>query len=358
MKSKKWIKVLLILVIVSINLLYLINYIVDPFNIFHTKFLEKQSQINERFLKIEYLEKNHMNYNSYMFGSSRIGTTHPSTVEKYIPDSHFYNLSAASATFYDYVKHLEYLIKEKYPFENLYLQIDIDHMANYKISTFSKKLHPFVLNESLYKFYIEHLNGFFPVNIKEKIKMNYFNNKEKKSKDAYLLEFGIWTNLRSEKKLIQNCNKYVESVASFHKKNIRGVRFSKKYYNRKALERILFLCNKNNINLYIYTMPHNKNMMDTYEVKDYLEFLKQLSSITDFYDFSGYNTITMNNCNYYEDSHYRPLVGKIIAGRIFNDKSMEIPDDFGVLVTEDNIDIHLESLREQIKNYDLNKSIE
>ena len=44
--------------------------------------------------------------------------------------------------------------------------------------------------------------------------------------------------------------------------------------------------------------------------------------------------------------------------KIFNDKSVEVPKDFGVLVTKDNIDKHLENLRKQIKEYDLNKILE
>ncbi len=96
-------------------------------------------------------------------------------------------------------------------------------------------------------------------------------------------------------------------------------------------------------------------MMDGFIVDDYLRYLKEISNITDFYDFSGYNTITMNNYNYYESSHYRPLVGAIIAGRIFNDKSIKIPNDFGVFVTKDNITEHLSNLKKQIEIYDKNK---
>ena len=44
--------------------------------------------------------------------------------------------------------------------------------------------------------------------------------------------------------------------------------------------------------------------------------------------------------------------------KIFNDKSVEVSEDFGVLVTKDNIDEHLENLRKQIKEYDLNKVLE
>lgn len=59
---------------------------------------------------------------------------------------------------------------------------------------------------------------------------------------------------------------------------------------------------------------------------------------------SGYNSITLNNCNYYESKHYRPHVGDMIAARIFLDKDKVVPDDFGVFVTKENIDKHIGKL--------------
>ena len=91
--------------------------------------------------------------------------------------------------------------------------------------------------------------------------------------------------------------------------------------------------------------------MDTFVIKDYLAYLKDIATITDFYDFSGYNSITTNNCNYYERSHYRPFIGKLIAARIFNDKTVKVPDDFGQLVTKENITEHLQMLKKNIINY-------
>ena len=38
-----------------------------------------------------------------------------------------------------------------------------------------------------------------------------------------------------------------------------------------------------------------------------------------------------------------------------NVENKNIPEDFGVLLTKDNIDEHLENLRNQIEEYDLNK---
>ena len=73
---------------------------------------------------------------------------------------------------------------------------------------------------------------------------------------------------------------------------------------------------------------------------------------TNYYDFSGYNTVTTNDCNYYETSHYRPLVGNLIAARIFHDSTISVPDDFGKFITKNTIDNHIILLKKQIDEYE------
>jgi hypothetical protein len=354
MNSKRWLKTWIILIALSIPLLISVNYIVDPLNILHTKFLKQDFQTNERFLKVEYLDKNNFKYNSYLFGSSRIGTTNTEDIEKYIPNSKFYNLTISSGNFYDYLYHLKYFIKKKYPIKNIYLQIDIGNMGYYGNSNlgYLGKLYPPVVNESLDMFYIKYLTSFLPMSIKGKIQLNMTEAKENEN---HISTTGIHTSKTKEQLLISNCKEYVKNEQSFHKnyKRIFSAIFIKETI--EALKNIQAICKDNNITLYVFTTPINKNMMDTIKVNDYFSFLKAISIVTDFYDFSGYNSITMNNCNYYEYSHYRPLVGKLIAGRIFNDTMMDIPSDFGVYVTKSNIDEHILDLKEQIKRYDLNK---
>jgi len=58
---------------------------------------------------------------------------HPEIIEKYIPDSKFYNLTASGATLNDDLRILEYFIDRKYNVKNVYLQIDIrENMDAYK----------------------------------------------------------------------------------------------------------------------------------------------------------------------------------------------------------------------------------
>ena len=355
MNSKQWIKswVLMVMFIFSISMS--VNYLVDPFDIFHTSILKHQHQVNERFAKIEFLDKNNKKFNGYMFGSSRIGTTYPSSIEKYIPNSKIYNLTMASANLYDYMMNLKYFVKKQYPINTIYLQLDIENMNQYGKfeSIFYKKLHPYVLDESLPWFYTQHLIGLFPMNIKGKINKNLHYDYENRT--DYFLDIGMWTKPGKEQHLINDCKSYVENEPEFHLNYKRKVKYRTAKGSMSALSEIKSICQKHNIKLYVFITPHNQNMMDTFVLDDYLKYIKDISEITDFYDFSGYNSITTNNCNYYESSHYRPYIGELIAARIFNDKSINVPTDFGVFVNKNNIDLHLKKLREEINEYEISK---
>jgi hypothetical protein len=86
-------------------------------------------------------------------------------------------------------------------------------------------------------------------------------------------------------------------------------------------------------------------VLDHFLEEDYISFLRGLSEITPFWDFSGYNSVTTDNKNYLDHSHYNPSVSRWIAARIFNDQTVMVPKDFGVWVTRKNIDSHLENLK-------------
>ena len=83
---------------------------------------------------------------------------------------------------------------------------------------------------------------------------------------------------------------------------------------------------------------------------------QKLASIIDFYDFSGLNSVTRNNLNYYEEDHYRYLVGNMIVKRIFGCGNINVPDDFGVLVTKNNVNEHITKQRWELENYLANKN--
>lgn len=353
MNAKKWIKVWMIIVISIPTIIGSINYTVDPYYVFHKEDTFYRGPSNIGFIKIEYLNENKDKYNSYMIGSSRIGTTDPKDIEKYIPGSKFYNLFLAGANLNDIRIHLEYMIKEKYPINNLYVQIGIHNMSNCKFNELSKsQTHPYVMNTPLIPFYLDRL---FSLDYKmyiakyEDFRGEYIYHHQCNIKN------GVFNYINKDRWIKENHDDYVRNEKTFYIKNTRKEVYTERAEVEKNLRIINNICNKNNIKLILFITPHSRIMFDTYDIDSYLEFIKTISKFNTFYNFSGYNSVTTNDYNYYEDSHYLPHVGRLIAARIFKDQTIKVPNDFGVYVTKDNIDEHLKNFKEQIINYDKSK---
>ena len=81
------------------------------------------------------------------------------------------------------------------------------------------------------------------------------------------------------------------------------------------------------------------------------EWKRKIVEISDVFDFSGYNSITTeaihnNMKNYTENSHYTPQIGNLILNRILSYKEEKVPEDFGILINQENIESNLEKIRQ------------
>lgn len=356
MTYTRWIFVVISLMTLPLISLGIINYIIDPFSVFHSGILPYDYEINERFNKIKHLDQHHDRYNAYIMGSSRSGTTSPSLLEKHIPGSHFYNMTVAGCTQYDNEQHLRYFIEKKYPIKHIFLQIDVSDIYGFKApeGNYNAKHHPHIMHTSDSLFYLSYLTILPVKRFIEKIKVNYFEG-HKNYLRYDLTQSGRWYVDYLEAQIQADPLKYVQEQSSFNQKLSRGSKGTKIKENIHALKRFKALADAQNINLIVYIAPHNHHMMDTFEHQSYLEYLGEISKITPFWDFSGYNAITLNDGYYYESSHYRDLLAELIVKRIFNDHSSAIPHDFGHYITANNIEAHLQNqamalaIRDEIK---------
>lgn len=82
------------------------------------------------------------------------------------------------------------------------------------------------------------------------------------------------------------------------------------------------------------------------------------------WDFSGYNTVTMEPVPareeketlmryFWEPRHYKKLTGDLILDRVLNFRSetRTLPDDFGVMLSQDNVERLIETARVQRQDY-------
>ncbi|MGB3691801.1 MAG: hypothetical protein WBG70_00080 [Spirulinaceae cyanobacterium] len=134
--------------------------------------------------------------------------------------------------------------------------------------------------------------------------------------------------------------------------------FSSKYFAN--FEEVVKLCQKHNIDLKVFISPAHatqwESIRSTGRWPVFEEWKRKLVAVTPVWDFSGYNSITRENIrdemnNYSDNSHYTKPVGDLILNRIFSYQEENIPEDFGILLTPENIDSHLAKIRADRENW-------
>ena len=145
---------------------------------------------------------------------------------------------------------------------------------------------------------------------------------------------------------------FAEEVSSVYK----NYTFTAEYleYFKKTIK----FCKDNNIRLWVYMSPMYSKHFDAIYAAGYFDkyafYERRIVEITDFIDFTGHNTVSDNINNYWDSSHLREELTHIVIGKIFDDLSVKVPSDFGVMVTKENIEAHLMDLRTKIKKVNLN----
>ena len=122
----------------------------------------------------------------------------------------------------------------------------------------------------------------------------------------------------------------------------------------QKLQEIIEICRQKNINLKVLVSPIHATQMQTIEAAglwdDFENWKREVSKITPFFDFATYNQITtepISNTmkNFSDSAHYTKRVGDLVLNRVFNYRESEVPRDFGVYVSYQNIESHLETVR-------------
>ena len=128
--------------------------------------------------------------------------------------------------------------------------------------------------------------------------------------------------------------------------------FSQQYWS--DFVKIVELCQENKIDLKVFISPAHATQWESIKItgkwNTFEQWKREIVKLTPVWDFSGFNSITteaiqpkMNN--YVDNSHYSPMIGNLILDRIFNDQTESIPQNFGILLTTENIEQHLTSIK-------------
>lgn len=368
MNNKKWIKILLVLCILGFAFVGFVNYIVDPYGFNNKVIINKinskkysNTLMTTRF-KANILENG--NFDTIMLGTSRIGVINPDIVNKYL-NSNTFNLDyPASNTiiqnkFFKYATHYN---------EIKYLIYSVDFLSFNKNKIIKNDFKEFYeLEKKIDNFKtISNYDIYFNIETFSKsIKLVIKNILNKQPNDViYLPKNGM----REYQNYIEDDKQGKFDIDESISNDIKSY-FSPKgfYYNYEFsyeylehFKNTIEYCKKNNIEVFVYMTPLYSELFDAINSANYYDefekFKKEIVKITDFIDFTGHTSITTNKNNYWDASHLKVEKTEEIMKNILNFDSTISQEKIAVKVTKENIDEHLENLRKQIQDYDLNKT--
>lgn len=333
------------------GLIVFINYVVDAYGVTRKDFSRQFQEPNQGFIKMKYLLTHPDRFDSFVFGAS---TAYQIDNLK-IPDGRYYNLASSEALPAEHLENIRLLLKRGVTVRNIVIALD-DFSCQLRAAKHHDDLlwqpHYLISGKSKADFYSEYyvkLGRFFP-SLGKYIRHNYTKSgKDEAQKILYDFE-------RSGRAICLTCD---DEIARDPGKHVRDPKFDKpRHYDgnsldeaMKSMAELVRLASAEHIRLIVLINPVHQTTYLATDLELFFRFKKELAGLTPYFDFSGLNSVTTNNLYYHETSHFREAVGDMMLARIFGQPRVPLPADFGVLVTKENVDAHIEQQRREIAHF-------
>lgn len=276
----------------------------DPYNVFHYDAIRFNGvEPNQNFIKTRYILDNPTRFDSFLFGSSRVGMIDVSKIK----EGRFYNMSYSEGLPQEHLGNLKCFVANGVKISNVWLGLDniscFSDPERHKKSLMRK---PYPADGNLWKFYLPYINCSKAFHALDTI-LGAKKSDGEKEKDFYATG-NSW--LSQETNLDEKANR-----PAWDKRFTP--RFDKSI---EEIKEIVDLCKENGIKLKVFVNPL---YVDTYKKcleEGYGDFLSELGKVTPYYDFSTIPQTTNRN-DYIETSHYRFEVGDYLI------KCLEDPEE-------------------------------
>ena len=327
------------------------SIMLDPFNVFHVMNIRDNGvEPNQNYVKMKYILVNPEKFNAFMFGSSRVGAIHTDKIH----GERVYNMTYSVGLPSEHLNNMKTFLANNIIPSKIYIGVDDissterkEAHVNQPLRCPYEDLHDDVIHFcSLYVFSSAAAESINTI-------INYSPSEaNKKNVARYLYKYGWWCDYGMKTNFDWS---RVRFVPSFESRSSSSINTNKKLINEvlNYIKEIADLCRENNIKLVIFTNPmHYITYMNSLD-NNYLNFLEGLADITDFYNFSSLNDITLDNNNYFETSHYKPETGDLLINIMCS--GVNYPElqaqGFGVKVTRDNIHELINMLSTQAEDF-------
>ncbi len=340
---RKWIGVFIATIIIVGTLVCGFNLLVDPFGIFGDVMFDwyayNMTQ-NPRAAKIAYLDKNYKMYDSYIIGCSKTSSYSTEELNRYYGGASFYNMLMYGGDMYDIELTTKYVL-ENYDVKNIVINMGLEETVRYDTQADEMKsnLHAKVDGSSLLTYYSKYTFA-NPSYAFSKIAARYNDDYLVNENDVFLPKTGAYDKSVRDVEPVGSLSEFISSYPSF-KTVLKKETLEAKDQCLGSIQRMKKMCQDEGVSFKLIISPIFHTEMDIYDKGQLEDFLVELSHITDYWDFSGYNSVSYEPRYFYDPYHFRNGVGEMALARIFGDERVYVPEDLGRHVTEDNIAEHL-----------------
>ena len=304
----------------------------DPFKVIkeYDDYSYSSFALNRDYVSTTVLAKNlkKHNYNSFIFGSSRTLAFQASSWSKYLSKNDSpYIFDASSESLWGIYTKLKYLDSLNEKVDNVLIilcrDVSFNTKGNSKGHLFIK--HPLTSNENNLAFQSEFFKSFLSVSFLKNFIWYKISGTYNPSMAGYVenrkITYDVITNqvniIDQEDEITKYPKEYYQKrSALFYERKGEQVdsvdRIKKEHL--VMLKEIAHILKKHNTNYKVVISPLYEQIKFSKGDQQVLENI----FANNIYDFSGKNTFTESYENFYENSHYRPVVGDSILRMIYS----------------------------------------
>ena len=340
-----------IFVIVTASVVTL-NYAVDPMWCFNheTPYAEWREFIDERIQKTNLLQYRNFKIDTLIIGTSRSLGISPNT---FGPNGMNFALTGCMAFEYPYIIETFYQARGYYP-TKIIIGIDFFSSAsNYSDESSDNKMQE-IYNDIKTDKALKRLETVSNINLlKKSINLTIDNIKGNVPQNAGIKYTQGYMDARAFYLPINNMKTKTRAVKS-NVNYYRGI-YSRYQYNNQYKSNIKSLTQLTpSTELTVFISPIGTPLLQLFtEIPDmmanYEKFLRETVDVFGgVWNFMYVNSVTQNHIYWREPSHHLSIIDKWMTARIIGTDGC--PDDFGIYITRENIDDHINAIKTNILN--------
>lgn len=332
MALKRFITVFLAALLCMSLLLAVLNALIDPFGVFGDRLTHWWSYNMTRspgVAKIAYLDSLGKNnpHDAYLIGGSDSGSF-PTDRLNTLYGADFYHLPA-----YGGLAMTAAYVLEHYGARHIVVSLSLDALLG--SDSADDGLHANIDGGNPALFYAEYLFA-NPIYAFDKLRAMLFDGYLVNANRVFDAATGAYDNSLRDVEPVGSMEAYLSKYPDFGTAPTVSGTLPCADTVLDSVLRTKELCAEYGASFSLIVSPMYANALDRCVCDDLYRFLVCLADITDYWDFCGYTAAAYEPRYFYDTAHFRGTVGEMMLAVMSGDRSMYIPDGFGVYVTPAN----------------------